>query len=102
MKKMILRTLIVLIATYAVLLGGFYVVMRQRSGVFAQVMAKTPGIAFMAFPFETMWLSARKGHVNVGSEAPDFTLETLAQKSTVRLSSFRGQKLVVLVFGSYT
>lgn len=37
-----------------------------------------------------------------GQAAPDFTLKTLDGKSTVKLSSFQGQKPVALVFGSYT
>jgi peroxiredoxin len=40
--------------------------------------------------------------VNVGDAAPDFRLPTLDRKSTVRLSTFRGDRPVVLVFGSYT
>ncbi len=35
--------------------------------------------------------------INVGQEAPDFTLEKEAGK-TVTLSDYRGQKTVVLVF----
>ena len=38
----------------------------------------------------------------VGQDAPDFTLKTLHGEKTVKLSSFRGRKPVVLVFGSYT
>lgn len=44
----------------------------------------------------------------VGAEAPDFALSRLvegkdeAKPETVRLSSFRGQRPVVLIFGSYT
>ncbi len=38
----------------------------------------------------------------LGAEAPDFTLQTRDGKKTVTLSSFRGKKPVVLVFGSYT
>jgi peroxiredoxin len=49
-----------------------------------------------------MWLSAREGKLRVGDEAPDFSLETYDKKSIVQLSSFRGKKPVVLVFGSYT
>jgi peroxiredoxin len=47
-----------------------------------------------------MW--ARKGTLKVGDAAPDFTLATHDHTSQVTLSSFRGQKPVVLVFGSYT
>jgi hypothetical protein len=38
----------------------------------------------------------------IGQAAPDFNLPTHDGKSSVRLSQFRGQKPVVLVFGSFT
>ena len=38
----------------------------------------------------------------VGDEAPDFELSDAAGTRTVRLSSFRGDRPVALVFGSYT
>jgi hypothetical protein len=38
----------------------------------------------------------------VGQMAPDFELKTADGKQTVRLSSFRGQRPVVLIFGSHT
>ena len=47
-------------------------------------------------------MSARAGDLPVGQEAPDFSLKSLNGDASVRLSSFRGQKPVVLVFGSYT
>lgn len=37
-----------------------------------------------------------------GEMAPDFALKSKDGKSTVKLSSFRGQKPVALIFGSYT
>lgn len=37
-----------------------------------------------------------------GDAAPDFTLPSAAQSSMVKLSSFRGHKPIVLVFGSYS
>lgn len=37
-----------------------------------------------------------------GSLAPDFTLKTMDNKTTIKLSSFRKKKPVVLVFGSIT
>ena len=101
MRKLLKISLILLI-TYSVLFAGFYIAMCQRPDVFSSVMSKTPGIVFLAFPFKTMWLSAREGDLDVGDEAPDFSLETYDKKSQVRLSDFRGQKPVVLVFGSYT
>lgn len=38
----------------------------------------------------------------VGQLAPDFALKTPDGKRTIRLSSFRGKRPVVLVFGSLT
>lgn len=76
--------------------------MCQRPEVFSKVMSKTPGVVFMAFPFKQMWLYAREGSLKVGEQAPDFLLETYDNKATVQLSRFRGEKPVVLVFGSYT
>ena len=42
------------------------------------------------------------GHLQVGDVAPDFELQYKKSKETVQLSSFRGEKPVVLIFGSYT
>ena len=44
----------------------------------------------------------QKDKLNAGDPAPDFTLPTVAGKQTVTLSSFKGQKPVVLIFASYT
>ena len=38
----------------------------------------------------------------VGEDAPDFTLATRGEESSVTLSQFEGKKPVVLIFGSYT
>ena len=40
--------------------------------------------------------------LNIGATAPDFKLKTMDGNSEVQLSSFRGKRPVVLVFGSYT
>lgn len=45
--------------------------------------------------------SLREGP-GIGQPAPDFELETQDGKRTMRLSAFRGNKPVVLVFGSFT
>jgi len=42
-----------------------------------------------------------KTRLRAGDEAPDFALRTL-EGETVRLSQFRGQKHVLLEFGSIT
>ncbi len=40
---------------------------------------------------------------NMGDPAPDFELPVLGDRAqTVRLSDFRGQRPVALIFGSYT
>lgn len=82
--------------------AAFFVVMCQPPAVFNHVMAKTPPLAFFVLPFETLWLQARRGTLNTGDLAPDFNLKTADRSAEVRLSSFRGQKPVVLIFGSHT
>ena len=56
----------------------------------------------MVIPFKQLWFIARAGHLKVGDPAPDFNLPTPDKKAQVQLSSFRRQKPVVLIFGSYT
>lgn len=65
-------------------------------------MAHVPGPAFMVMPFKTLWDAERGGTLNVGDAAPDFDLATADGGGRVRLSSFRDERPVVLVFGSYT
>jgi hypothetical protein len=100
--RIILRICLVLVLLYGVLVAGLAIAMRQPPGVFGSIMAKMPPLAFMALPFERLWMSARAGDLQVGQEAPDFSLRSLNGDTSVRLSSFRRQKPVVLVFGSYT
>jgi len=52
-------------------------------------------------PAKAEKLKKHEGNLEVGQEAPDFTLKGLDGKE-VALSSFRGQKPVFLIFGSYT
>jgi hypothetical protein len=94
--RILLKTVLALILIYAALVAGLAIAMRQPPDTFGQIMAKMPPVAFMVLPFERLWMNARRGHLEVGDPAPDFTL------SGVQLSSFRGKKPVVLVFGSYT
>jgi hypothetical protein len=67
-------------------------------------MAKIPGpIPFLILPFETLWMRARAGTLQVGSPAPDFALMKLDKTATIQLSALSAQQRpVVLVFGSYT
>jgi hypothetical protein len=101
MRK-ILLVLAILAAVQLTLCAGFYWAMSQPPDTFGRIIAKTPAPFMMVLPFETMWTSARAGSLQTGDNAPDFRLPTLDHKSTVQLSSFRGVRPVVLVFGSYT
>jgi hypothetical protein len=51
---------------------------------------------------QPIWQLARQGGLEIGDTAPDFALPTLDKSAKIRLSTFRGDKPVVLVFGSYT
>ncbi len=42
------------------------------------------------------------GAPKVGDQAPDFELFDIQGQNPIRLSSFQGQKPVVLIFGSFT
>ena len=93
---------LVVVAFYLATSAALYWVMRQPPEFFGRVMKYVPTVAMIVLPFEPLWLNARSGHLKVGDPAPDFSLETYDKKARVHLSSFRGQKPVVLVFGSYT
>ncbi len=83
---------------------ALYRVMRQSPEQFGRVMAKIPGpVPFLILPFETLWMRARAGTLQVGSPAPDFALMKLDKTATIQLSALSAQnRPVVLVFGSYT
>jgi len=87
---------------YSLAFAFFAVAMRRPPEQFARVMSNLSPVPFLIFPFETMWIQARRGSLKVGDQAPDFNLPLLGQSETVRLSSFRNSRPVVLVFGSYT
>lgn len=59
-------------------------------------------ILFILLPFGRLWLWARSGNLQEGDDAPEFALRSLEGGPVTALSSFRGSKPVVLVFGSYT
>jgi hypothetical protein len=101
MKKLV-RVLLVLVAVYGGAAGLFYWQMTQPPQQFAAVMGRLPMVTMMIFPFEPLWNRARAGAVQIGDPAPDFNLETVDHQSRVQLSSHRGVRPVLLVFGSYT
>jgi hypothetical protein len=89
-------------AFYFLLSAGLWAAMLQPPDTFGRIMMRVPMVAMMVLPFEPMWKTARAGKLNTGDAAPDFKLPLLDHSSEVQLSSFRGSKPVVLVFGSYT
>jgi hypothetical protein len=97
-----LKYFIPVLSVYLILACGLFVAMLQPPAVFGHIMSKLPRVSYFLFPFEPMWLVARRGHLKVGDAAPDFNLKTADGSRSVRLSSFRGQKPVVLIFGSHT
>ncbi len=85
-----------------VLSAALFLAMKQTPVRFATVMSKLPTLSIRVLPFETLWTVARAGDLKVGDMAPDFRLQTYDKTSWVQLSSFRGDRPVVLIFGSYT
>ncbi len=88
--KWLPRALVALVACYLVLFGTVTAAMLQtpeRFGAFMKHMP--PAIVWGGLPASRMWLWARRG-----------ALKDRGQR--VGLSSYRGQRPVVLVFGSYT
>ncbi len=100
------RTALKILAALALLYGAaaaiLYSYMRRPPDQFTRFMAETPRPAMLALPFRPLWFRARAGALQPGDSAPDFELDTLDHASRVRLSSLRGERPVVLVFGSYT
>lgn len=92
-----------LTASYIVLFGVVLSAMLQPPERFGVFMKHMPGaLVWGALPASRMWLWARRGELRPGDQAPDFTLPRHDHTGSVTLSSHRGQRPVVLVFGSYT
>ena len=77
-------------------------VMHRSPEDFGRVMMHMPWEVFLVVPFETLWTRARAGTVQVGDQAPDFSLMKLDKSGTVRLSQLNQAQPVVMIFGSYT
>ena len=94
---------VLLVVAYLAFGSYIWWAMNQPPETFGRVMAKMPGpVPFLLFPFETFWMRARAGHLQVGDTAPDFSLLKLDKTERVQLSTLNKQQPVVLVFGSYT
>jgi hypothetical protein len=101
--KWVLRGVAVLLGVYLMLFTTVLAAMLQPPERFGAIMKYLPApIVWGALPAPRMWLWARAGVLNEGDVAPDFTLPTADRTSHVTLSTHRGQRPVVLVFGSYT
>jgi hypothetical protein len=94
--------LLLVICGYASLLFAVNRAMHESPEQFGKFMSRMPMPIFLVVPFETMWTHARAGTLNVGDQAPDFSLTTLDKTAKASLASIRNDKPVVLVFGSYT
>ncbi len=101
MRKWIVRALAVVVVVYVAALACVYYIMHLPPAQFAKQFARLPVASMMVLPFESMWMRARAGDLQIGEMAPDFELPVLDKSRRVRLSDLRG-KPVLLVFGSYT
>jgi len=103
--KWVLFGVLGLAGFYVVLFGVVLAAMLQTPARFGSFMKHVPGpLVWGTLPAPRMWLWARRGALVPGDSAPDFTLPRHADggRDRVTLSSYRGQRPVVLVFGSYT
>jgi len=102
-RRILLITLCALALLYVASLSYIWWAMHEPPEQFGKVMSRMPGpVPFLLFPFETLWLRARAGHLNVGDAAPDFNLAKLDKTAHIQLSALNQQQPVALVFGSYT
>ena len=102
-RKRLGITAVVLAVAYLAFGSYIWWAMNQSPETFGRVMSKMPGpVPFLLFPFETFWMRARAGKLQVGDAAPDFSLLKLDKTERVQLSELNRQQPVVLVFGSYT
>lgn len=101
--KWLARAVVVLVAAYGALFTIVLAAMHQPPERFGQFMMRVPQpLVWRALPARHMWLWAREGPLEEGDTAPDFTLSTHNHQDRMTLSSHRGRRPVVLVFGSYT
>src|SRR5437762_11231236 len=101
--KWLVRGALVLAIAYVALFSVVTAAMLQPPERFGAVMKYMPmPLVWGLLPGPGIWTRARKGILTEGMPAPDFNLSTLDGKSRVALSSHRGARPVVLVFGSYT
>ena len=100
--RILRRILAAVVVVYALWFGVVLWAMSQPPVRFGKFMrAVPPPLVWAPLPSRQMWFWARAGTLRVGDAAPDFTLPARGG-GDVALSSFRGKRPVVLIFGSYT
>ena len=101
--KWLMRGVLAAAVVYLALAAGVTAAMLQPPARFGQIMRYVPApLVWGVLPGPRIWLWARSGTLTEGEPAPDFTLPTSDRKGSVTLSANRGQRPVVLIFGSYT
>jgi hypothetical protein len=95
-------TAVVLVVAWVAFVGLAWRAMSQGPEAIGRFMAAVPGPAYFVLPFESLWNRTRAGSLQVGDPAPDFELPRHDGTGRVRLSDFRDNRPVVLIFGSYT
>jgi hypothetical protein len=107
--KLVRRILLGVVAAYAAVLVALYVIISMPPGRFANLIARipsseTPGgpVFEYVLPLEPIFKTARAGKLQLGDVAPDLNLKLVHGDEHVHLASFRDQRPVVLIFGSYT
>lgn len=102
-RGILLGVLAALLAAYVAFGAFIWWTMHRPPEDLGRVMARIPGpVVFLLYPFETLWLHARAGTLNVGDRAPDFSLAKVDKSDSIQLSQLNHQGPVVLIFGSYT
>jgi len=96
------RKFAVAFAVFYLALSAALVAVMQRPILFGEVMRHVPDPLMMVVPFKQLWFLARAGRLKVGDPAPTFNLPAADRQSSISLATYRGQKPVVLIFGSYT
>jgi flagellar basal body-associated protein FliL len=102
MKRILIIVVAALVVLYGAAVAYTYTAMCKSPAEFSEWINGQRKPMLAVVPFEPLWARARGGDLNVGDMAPDFDLETTDHSLRVRLSEFRGDRPVVLVFGSYT
>jgi hypothetical protein len=98
----VLRLALILAQAWLVLSASLFALMYLPPETFSRIVSYLPRVSMMALPFRPLWLIARRGSLRIGDQAPDFELRREDSKGSVRLTANRGQRPVVLIFGSYT